>query len=488
MFSEFLIIFMIFFGGYILTKTMGISGWATMPLGFLTGVLLVVNFGFIQVIAGLPTTPDLTLTAVLVIPLIFWFLFNPGKNTQEKDTILRFSAIILALLVLFFHEANLVKYHIDSFRYILTSILLAENNFDLASINLLTKRMLSAPLLHAPSRLFGEYYLTSITPLISLSLLGALYWFFSNGTGNSISNGRKYTIAALMMFLLLSNNRFIWHSFYINDHLFFAVCLTFIVASGWLLASTSRIRQKTLTAFIVLSIPALVVTRPEAPLFAALAITPILLSPDVDCKKRAFILGIFGISILLWSGYTAQAYIELGRNVPLSTTGPLALGLGALLGIPVLFWRGLTRKRRIVLFSIEIFLWLSLLFLSIKNPAILINSLAATYENIVLGAGSWGFSLVGLGALVVITLIFARNPLLHYLRFPVTASVPLFFLLAYFREGAYRVGHGDSLNRMLIQIVPLAVLFIVSAAASSQWGLPSWLRRGDDRQTARNAV
>jgi len=30
----------------------------------------------------------------------------------------------------------------------------------------------------------------------------------------------------------------------------------------------------------------------------------------------------------------------------------------------------------------------------------------------------------------------------------------------FLREGAFRVGDGDSLNRMLIQVVPLAVLLV----------------------------
>jgi hypothetical protein len=488
MFNEFLIILMIFFGGYILTKTLGLSGWTSMPIGFLIGVLLLVNLGFIQVVTGLPTTPDLTLIATLIIPLFFLHLFRTDNIIKGEDTLLVLSILVFALLVFAFHKANLVKYHIDSFRYILTSILLAENNFDLANLNLLTKRMLSAPLLHAPSRLFGEYYLTSITPLISLSLLASLCWFFAVGTCNYLNKNIKYLITILMVLLLLTNNRFIWNSFYINDHLFFAVCLTLIASSGWLLASTDQIRSRVLLGLIALSIPALIVTRPEAPLFAILAMAPILFSPMLDWKKRALILGVFGLSTTLWSGYVAMAYLEQGRDLPFSAIGPLILGLMALLAMPVLFWQGLTRYKRIMLLIIEIFLWLALFVLAFRDPEILLNSLAATYANVVLGAGGWGLSLVVLGVLVGFTLIFCRDPLLHYLRFPVTASIPLFFLLPYFRDGAYRVGHGDSLNRMLIHIVPLAVLFVAAAASSRHWGLPAWLRRGDDRQTAHDAV
>ncbi|TVR86211.1 MAG: hypothetical protein EA416_15680, partial [Trueperaceae bacterium] len=39
--------------------------------------------------------------------------------------------------------------------------------------------------------------------------------------------------------------------------------------------------------------------------------------------------------------------------------------------------------------------------------------------------------------------------------------LPQAFVIAYLRDAAYRVGGGDSLNRMLIQVVPLMVVFVV---------------------------
>ena len=76
--------------------------------------------------------------------------------------------------------------------------------------------------------------------------------------------------------------------------------------------------------------------------------------------------------------------------------------------------------------------------------------------------GRWGASLVILGALVVVALAVSRGKTAA-LRFPVTTFAPVALLLAYLRdEGAYRVGQYDSLNRMFIQVVPLAVLYVVA--------------------------
>jgi hypothetical protein len=46
--------------------------------------------------------------------------------------------------------------------------------------------------------------------------------------------------------------------------------------------------------------------------------------------------------------------------------------------------------------------------------------------------------------------------------------VPLAFLLAYFRGIAFRVGDGDSLNRIVIEFFPVAVLLIVAAVGEGR--------------------
>jgi hypothetical protein len=82
---------------------------------------------------------------------------------------------------------------------------------------------------------------------------------------------------------------------------------------------------------------------------------------------------------------------------------------------------------------------------------------------------------VVLAVLVVGAVLFVRAPHQAFLRFPVTAFVPLAFLLAYIRSEAYRVGYADSLSRMWIHIVPIAVLYVVAALAGSQLGQPRQL-------------
>ncbi|HOL18040.1 MAG TPA: hypothetical protein PLY40_07120 [Bacillota bacterium] len=148
------------------------------------------------------------------------------------------------------------------------------------------------------------------------------------------------------------------------------------------------------------------------------------------------------------------------------------LGAAAIMAAPVLAWRQVERRSTGILILAETGLWLALVVMAAGNPRLLYRSALATIQNLALDSGGWGVFPVLLGALLVAVLAFTDIPDRVYLRFPVTAFIPLAFMLAYFREGSYRVGPGDSLNRMLLHIMPLAILLVVSAAASPYWGLP----------------
>jgi hypothetical protein len=98
-------------------------------------------------------------------------------------------------------------------------------------------------------------------------------------------------------------------------------------------------------------------------------------------------------------------------------------------------------------------------------------------HNLVLGEGNWGYSLVILALFVLVCAVAVRGGEIIFLRFPVTCFVPIAFLLVYFRGFPYRIGVGDSLNRISTHIVPLAVLFVIAAASSLRWNSPDSDRR-----------
>jgi len=97
-------------------------------------------------------------------------------------------------------------------------------------------------------------------------------------------------------------------------------------------------------------------------------------------------------------------------------------------------------------------------------------NVVSIYENFIVGQGAWGLSIVFLTMITLLVLIFIKNSdNLTILRFSVTTFVPIMIISAYLRGGAYRIGPGDSFNRMFIQIVPIVILFIILSVALGEF-------------------
>lgn len=477
MITEILVILAILLGGSALMHSTGIYGWHLPALGFIAGLSLMVIIGSLQAFMGLNTNPVITLLLLICLPFAVW-LKNLIKGADLKvgwRHVILVIAVTIGLVILF-RELHMFNWSTDSFRYLMTGNLLANNNYYSATYDLLTKRLLAVPLIHAPANLYGEHYLRSFSPLLAISTVIFFYWSFKMGLGSNQSNKNYQFFLFGGILLLLTNNRFIFNVFYINGHLLFATLLLTIAACNWLLVKSSEVPVKALFTIQALAVPVLIVTRPEGFIIAGLTLLPFIISQKIPAKHRALIALIYGISVAAWHLFIIIIFMQRGYEIPLYSSAPLVLGFFIILGLPLLYWRYFEHFSRYLLVFMEIGLWLALLAFTIIQPDILYRSINATIENIIFGAGSWGLSLIIIALFTCGVLLFTDAPDRLFLRFPLTTFIPVAFLLAYFREGAYRVGDGDSLNRSLIHIVPLAILLIVSAVESEYWVLPEWIK------------
>lgn len=473
MIVELLAMAAILVGGGAAVRTAGVSGWAVAPLGFLVGVCLLLGIGLVQVVTPVPTWPALTLALTGGAPLAWWVLW--WRAGGDVTVPLRQLALVLAALVPVvagLRAAHLAKWHTDSFTYLMAGSLLADDRYaaDVAT-RLLAKRTLGVPLLHAPANLSGDYFFPSVHPLLAAATLAAVIWFFRRGAGSRLAPATLTLFATLGALLLLSANRFVFSAFYLNGHLLTAMLLLLIAGSGWLLARATTtgpmVPVPALMLLQLVAIPALVVTRPEGPALAGLALLPTWLATRIPASHRMVALAVLAAANTLWQGFGAWLHYQRGVAVPLAISGSLALGIALVAVLPLL---RSTRPlpHRPVMWTVEIGLWLALAGLAIRRPDILFDSLHATWHNLVHGAGQWGLTLVALAVLVAGALLLAarqdRVRELAYLRFPVTTFLPLGLLLAYLRDTPYRIGYGDSLSRMFMHVVPLAVLLVITAA------------------------
>jgi hypothetical protein len=459
-------------GGVILIRTTGISGFFLPGVGFVMGVCLYILIGTVQALTPLPTSPNITLGLTLTLPLIWWaYSSDRGKDVSITPLPAALFLAYVVIAIAIFRELKLVSVTVDSFYYLTIGSLLEGNNLDHASPFLLLTRLLAVPLLHAPANMSGEFYLRSVTPILAISSLNCLAWLVYEDLRVKVINlnmAKLFSAGAVL--LLLTNNRFAHNAFYINGHLLTAVLLLLLVGCGWLIVQKSELSSQALIGIQLITIPVLIVTRPENSFFVVIALVPFLTSDQVDRGKRILILATIGISIIAWHGFLWINYLGAGENVPQAVIGMLVFGIGMLLVIPLLTWIKVDHVLAKSNILVESSLWLILLAFAYRDPGPLSRSIDATYKNIMLDYGGWGISVLVIGFIALGILLFTQAKNRLFLRFPLTAFLPFSFLLVYLREGAYRVGFGDSLNRMILHIVPLAILFIVSAAGSQRWG------------------
>ncbi len=479
MIVEMIAILSVLVGGAALMRFAGIKGWILPTLGFVTGIAIQIILGTVQAVTALPSTPVLTLIITLLFPLaLLFYCFNRGRDVSIKIFPALLSVLLFVSAVILFREINLQCLTVDSYWYLIVSSLLEADNLNHATPDHLLTRLLAVPLMHAAANLTGEFYFRSITPLLAISTLTIMAWLTHEGL--SIFNIEPWIVKLLSAagaFLLVTSNRFVFNAFYINGHMLTAVFIMLLIGCGWLLINNANPSVRALTVLQVISIPVLTVARPENPLFIGIALLPFLVSSKVSWKHRTLLLVVLGFSVLTWYGFLWIKYYGSGQLVPLSVVGMFSFGLVSVLIAPLLAWRKIDKLLPHSLILTELGLWLVLIALAFRNFAPLYYSILATIDNIFLGYGGWGSFLVLIILIAAVLMVFTKAENMVYLRFPLTTFFPFAFLLVYLRESAYRVGHGDSLNRIFLHIVPLALLFIISTAISERWGLPERLKK-----------
>lgn len=462
--------FAMLIGGSVLVYTFGVRGWPLPALGFLTGIALMSILGSLQVVTAQPTTPVATLTLTMLIPAVVWiWLHKKGSAPSFRILPIFLFALFAAAATAGLYLAKLLNLSPDSYRYAQIGSLFENSKMEFVQPSLQLKRGLAVPLLHAPANLADQFFLFSVTPLLALATAAMLAWFCQKGLQSDQNNWlNTWALPASAAVLLLTNQFFVYNAFYVNGHLLYSAFLLLIAGGSWLYVRNADVSKAALSGMLFCAVPALVVTRPEAGLQAGLILLPAFVSEQVPVRLRASLLAVLGFSIVVWNGFLWLEFTAAGQTAPLSVIGMFWLGCVSVLFVPFLFTRLYLRVSSRLLACAEIGLWAALMFAAWKEPDVFIVSIRATIDNIFLGEGEWGNSILILAVLFSGALIVFRAEDRIFLRFPVTTFIPFGLLLGHLRNVPYRSGIFDSFNRMLLHIVPLAILFIVYSYTSNR--------------------
>ena len=433
-------------------------------------VLVVVGVGF--AVLTLRMLPWAILPLVILLPLA---LFVGARRARLGTPIewRRFTAAAVGAAVIGAGCSALarVNYHTDSFEYLTIASQLVQGTFlEAISYFQLERRMFAVGTLHATSISEGNAYSLGATPFLAFALLlaiGVMLWVGLRA--RSLSPLWAGLVVGIAVGGLAVMNRFVWNAFYVNGHLLFAALLVGIVGLAWLRAlnALEATRWGIVGAQSVLLI-ALVLTRTDAAFTAILAIIPSLVMTSIPRAERGLLLLAIGAPLLAWEGFVILIGRRVGGEITIAMLGLVALAVVLMASTVLLRWSKLFAHPGRILLAVEAAAWAALAVLTLRDPSVLLDSLKAAFANIVLGEGGWGPSIVVLGVVVIATLASIRSAERVHMRFALTTFVPLAFLLAFLRDSPYRIAEADSLNRMVIQIVPLMVV-VIAASAIGSW-------------------
>jgi hypothetical protein len=456
-------------GGAFLLWTLGARGWGVGVWSLAVGSFLTMVVGYLQVVTPLPGNPALTMALVGFVPVAGWFVTR--RRGAVTPIPLVGSVVALAALsatVLTHYFLRTFAFHVDSMEYLGIGQLLVDNTYSEVVIpDQIDKRILAVPLLHAPAHLTGSFHMAGITPALAIATIGIVAWLVHAAARPTWGDRGAWSLAGLGVLVLVTMNRFDFHAIYLNGHLYTGLAVLATAGASWLLVTKSTALGRAPVVVAALGCFALVLSRTEGPFLALAAIAPVVAARDLSRGTRVALLAAAGTSITAWYAFAtalrASRGYELGPSAPMAAVGVMLVGGAVIVA--------LGRLPRLVSLAPAIFgvgIVGVVLGWALLDPTILGDSLFALYHNAYGWFGSWGVSFGLLTGLVVAALLGLRGSTLAPLRAPVTMFLPIAMLLAYARGSAYRVAAADSLNRMLIEVVPLAVAFVLVALAVSR--------------------
>jgi len=437
--------------------------WLSLPIG--AAAYLIVALVSLVFVGTLD--PSITLLAVIGLGLVVAAVSLIKGGIRRDDMLWMLMGVGIAVVTaLVARQWHLTRLTPDSLRYLLASndLVLTEGLREMNAVDLVT-RQIGLPALHSLSDLVGRRYLASIGPLFGAFGLGLFVWLAAEGTRGALVRRNRMVLVATATLFLLSSNRLVYDSFYINTHIQMASYLLIAVAGTWLAVSRGLSRWAVPSG---LALAVTLVFRPEAPLVVAIVLVTVAASRANLSVRLAMTLPTLAVGAL-WYGLGLWRYAAGGDEI--SPTAPVFGSLLAIgLAIAICLVAGASRARpwaRWLDRAGVAGLALLLVFYVATDPAVFGMSIEATARNLVRD-GFWLLTWVAAIALLLIALAVETIPDARLWTIPVIGFALLYWALPYIREGAWRVGAGDSGNRILAHYLAVVVVFLVLAAAHNR--------------------
>jgi len=357
---------------------------------------------------------------------------------------------------------DLARFTTDSFQYLVSAGFL-ERTGGIGGIEpiFVMKRLFATPSIHAAAVSSGEGFSAFWGPLIAVATISTTVWLVW-GLFEEIGLVRRWRLLIIGVtgVFALSTNQIVFHAFYVNGHMLFAAFALMGVGVGWVAARTGRWEMAYLSA---MGFVALIPLRAEGVIVGAILLIPILSVHSVPQAVRWLYVSTFAVVGVLWYGTVLSADLGLAES-DLITPVYLNLALVAALVVLVVVLQYKPLRR-----YLDVLPWLMIAALSVfigvavvVVPDLVSSTLQVMLSNILVN-GRWGAFWIVTVLLMYVSLVAVFVPEQKVIIFGLVGFSLGLVIFSILRGSPYRVGFGDSGNRMLMHIVPLVLLYVMSA-------------------------
>lgn len=398
--------------------------------------------------------------AVGMLALLATFTVHALRTTRLLNLLISPMLGILVFATVIFHQLNITVLSYDSFFFLQQSQFI--NHYQsLVTPGITTPANLASypifmSIVHALTLPFSQNFFWSIQPIIAIVFIGCFFTLMQLVQQQlDLKSGVNLLYSALFTLALFSSYFMIFQFFYVNGNLASALYIFLFLTLSYYALVTDK-DCWLIPAFIALT--AFMFLRIESPLFASLFLICLVGVKGQRSKLLSRLLLSHFVITVSWFGFLS-IYAPSGilSFIPAVT---MISGLAAV-NLYYFFFAGrmfpfVNKEMPVIIMSVMLILLLGCYALKTAHIHTSYNKMLA---NMRLDWWGWIWIFV-LSFGPLLACLKRRLPYEQYLSMMLPLFVFSLIVVSFFRATPYRLGWGDSGNRMLTHILPVAMFYI----------------------------
>jgi len=318
--------------------------------------------------------------------------------------------------------------------------------------------------MHSITNLLDQKLYWQYQPVLSLNLVGIVFYTVYTVIREQKSMLQSCVAATVLVSLMALSNIFLFHVFYIHVHIISALYLYLFVFA---LIKMQQQPGRAYEFLALLSLIAFSLVRLEAPLFVIVILLVTTFRQGWSYANRLKLIIPFVGLFVAW--YARVYFIIPAVPSPFPSTTDLLTKELVVAVISVLVGFGLFAVvshvkvldpivKRTPFLTLIALLLVSVTFTLIK-PEHMLRSLESLVRNLLI-EGNWGLTWYVMFFLATELYFASRHaPKPHWMFMLLVTYILLVYNLAFFTD-SYHIGEFDSANRLVLQALPLVLLYL----------------------------